>query len=727
MGSYTLNLTRLHPSDPQIQRQFEIHTAFTNCSHTLLASATTPEERSALIARALEPLRAVAHVGRASLWRNEIHAKLGLAATQIAEVCIPDLQTIQSYTKHRRPRFAWSIVSASQREALSAGVPYGGLASELYQSSPQSLALLQAIGSRALQIFPIILGDQWWGVLAFHDLNERLWDSGDLAEFQRMAELFGHVLQRWETEDALRASEASHRAMAIEHARMYQAARQQSQMVETIRQASAIVAATLDREEMIPRVLAQLARVISYDTASVQLRDGDVTEVVGSSGFANPELILGFRLPITAYERHAAIYERQEPQLITDTAAWPEFINPPLFTIRSWLGLPLIVGDQVIGMLTLDSRTTDHFTAEHVEIGMVFANQVAIALHHAQLYQREVQARARLTTLQHAVRAIVAESTSLPRMYAAVHRAVEQLMPAEAFVITLLNPHRPVVEHVYLADHAGVAPPDQDPLPGSFAEFMVHHARSLRIDDFARFTDHQFQIFGDPTDTHSGLAALIRSATRTHGLLFTQSYATSAYTDDDLAILELLAAHVATAIETAQLFAEVERLATTDSLTGLLNRRAFFLHAHQELALGERTNQPTALLMLDVDHFKQTNDTYGHQVGDRVLTALAHLLQITIRTSDIAARYGGEELIALLPRTGAAAAARVAERVRAAIAANRVTAGEQTIAVTVSVGVAVTPRGRRVDLDRLLTTADEALYQAKQRGRNQIVRMRHQP
>jgi len=204
------------------------------------------------------------------------------------------------------------------------------------------------------------------------------------------------------------------------------------------------------------------------------------------------------------------------------------------------------------------------------------------------------------------------------------------------------------------------------------------------------------------------------------GVLFTQSYTVDAYTDEDLAILELLAAHVATTLETAALFAEVTRLATVDSLTELPNRREFFRRAGQELIQVQRTRRPLSMVMLDVDRFKQINDTHGHQVGDQVIRTIAAVCRSNLRPTDVAGRYGGEEIAILLPETNRADAARTAERVRLAIEQLQITIGLKTIRVTASLGVATATATEEQSLEELLSCADNAMYLAKQRGRNQV-------
>ena len=163
---------------------------------------------------------------------------------------------------------------------------------------------------------------------------------------------------------------------------------------------------------------------------------------------------------------------------------------------------------------------------------------------------------------------------------------------------------------------------------------------------------------------------------------------------------------------------ELRRLATTDPLTGVCNRRQFTTLAHQELERAHRYDTALAVIMLDVDHFKTINDSWGHASGDEVLRTLTVTMAGELREVDILGRMGGEEFAILLPQTDLAGAWQVAERLRMAIVAMRLPVAEGVLRITASLGVAERQNGETV-FDNLLGRADRALYRAKQGGRNQ--------
>jgi two-component system, cell cycle response regulator len=180
------------------------------------------------------------------------------------------------------------------------------------------------------------------------------------------------------------------------------------------------------------------------------------------------------------------------------------------------------------------------------------------------------------------------------------------------------------------------------------------------------------------------------------------------------------------AAEQAVLNRKLQQMALHDELTGIGNRRAAMQHLQREWADVERHGQPLVCMLIDIDHFKQVNDTYGHDAGDRVLRETAQVMSGALRASDIVCRFGGEEFIAICPATGLEIAGKLGDRLRAAIAANTIAVPGFTGSVTVSVGVAGYVPDEVSSITELLKYADEALYAAKEAGRNKVCVMNMQ-
>lgn len=167
--------------------------------------------------------------------------------------------------------------------------------------------------------------------------------------------------------------------------------------------------------------------------------------------------------------------------------------------------------------------------------------------------------------------------------------------------------------------------------------------------------------------------------------------------------------------------AELSRLAVMDPLTGLTNRRYFDTAAETELRRADRQDQPVALLVFDLDHFKLVNDTHGHGTGDAVLTNLGQAWRRTLRSEDILCRVGGEEFVALLPNTCAEQAERLAERLLAVTRRQAIEVDGVNIRITTSIGIAVRPSGSGLPIADMVAAGDAALYAAKRTGRDRAV------
>lgn len=164
----------------------------------------------------------------------------------------------------------------------------------------------------------------------------------------------------------------------------------------------------------------------------------------------------------------------------------------------------------------------------------------------------------------------------------------------------------------------------------------------------------------------------------------------------------------------------MQRLAALDPLTGVYNRRFGLGRLHEEFERAVRANTPLGVLMLDIDHFKNVNDTYGHLVGDRLLKSVVGIARMILREGDILVRYGGEEFLAVLPAASTDDVRLIGERIRRAIEESSIAEGQQTIRVTVSLGGSAYPSQNVEKAEALVQFADDALYRAKDTGRKRL-------
>jgi diguanylate cyclase (GGDEF)-like protein len=226
---------------------------------------------------------------------------------------------------------------------------------------------------------------------------------------------------------------------------------------------------------------------------------------------------------------------------------------------------------------------------------------------------------------------------------------------------------------------------------------------------------------GEPPRETGGLAIvpLARADVGVIGAIVIESDEADAISRREVENVNLLGVIAARSLETAWEIEEEWRIARTDPLTGLANRRHFDEQLTRIIGESLKYGAPASLIVADVDHFKKVNDTYGHEAGDEVLKAVARVFMGCVRAEDVCARYGGEEIAILLPETTVARAQEVAERVRRAIELRTIVHDEHEIPVTASFGVAGYPESSALR-DGLFPAADRALYEAKAAGRNRV-------
>ena len=218
----------------------------------------------------------------------------------------------------------------------------------------------------------------------------------------------------------------------------------------------------------------------------------------------------------------------------------------------------------------------------------------------------------------------------------------------------------------------------------------------------------------------SMVAAPIINLNQILGIIVLGGSSQDSFNQSNIEIVSNFATQSGIAIKNAKLFSEVKKMAVTDGLTGLYNRRYFFELAEKEFERYKRYGNDITAMMFDLDDFKFLNDTYGHHVGDEVLRIVSQKCKDIVRQNDITGRYGGEEFAVLLVETGALDAYAVAERFRKSIAIRPVKIDNgKEVSITVSIGLSSVNDNVR-DIDHLMQRADKALYKAKNSGKNCI-------
>ena len=204
------------------------------------------------------------------------------------------------------------------------------------------------------------------------------------------------------------------------------------------------------------------------------------------------------------------------------------------------------------------------------------------------------------------------------------------------------------------------------------------------------------------------------------GCISLNSEQPNAFDAQDLQFFSVIGSQMATTIKHFQRFSSIKDIATFDPLTKLYNRRYFEERLALEAKKSFYSGNALSLVMVDIDHFKQVNDTYGHTMGDKVLQEIAHLLKHSLRKQDTVARYGGEEFVLILPESGLEECSMIAERIRRLVENSPIDVGKARLNVTISLGISNFPVHRVKSKEDLVKLADLALYDAKNKGRNRV-------
>lgn len=244
--------------------------------------------------------------------------------------------------------------------------------------------------------------------------------------------------------------------------------------------------------------------------------------------------------------------------------------------------------------------------------------------------------------------------------------------------------------------------------------WVLEHGATLHIGDLDRCELPIKRLADSGARSWLGTPILMYGSVR--GVLAVQSRRLDAFSADDRRLLESIGVQVSAALQNAHLY----ELAMVDGLTGLFVRRYFDARLDEEIERSRRYGAAFSLVMMDLDDFKILNDTHGHQAGDAILRAVAEVVRVQLRGVDTAARYGGEEIAMILPRTDMVSAYNLCERVRLAIAERQVAVGGAALSVTASFGIAAYPESGEGDAAELIRRADRALYRAKKTGKDRV-------
>ena len=356
---------------------------------------------------------------------------------------------------------------------------------------------------------------------------------------------------------------------------------------------------------------------------------------------------------------------------------------------------------------------------------------IALATQAREALAKKLSRYTRLQTIAEEL-SNMTDLSAIARM--AVDRTFDLIGKSDVCLLFLVDPERQELS-LFASRKRESVPSVRAKHGDQFDRYVLRTHRPLLVNDVRR--DFRFTTaVAQERDVASVIACPLLVGARPEGVLRLDSARPGVYTQDDLRFLDILLDLVSTAVTNAKLFAQTQQLAVTDSLTGLSLRRPFLEHLSRELTRSGRSREPVSVLMVDVDHFKRYNDTFGHTAGDVILKDVAEVLRAVAPPGSAVARFGGEEFAVALPRIPRYQAGDIAEEVRRRVeqqvqgrargpegesrSTRRAVESDGVRRVTVSVGVASFPDDAQAELE-LIRVADSRLYQAKHAGRNLVV------
>ncbi len=394
-------------------------------------------------------------------------------------------------------------------------------------------------------VVPIKSGEKVIGVL---DLQDDAYDAFDTIDMVAMETLAAQI------------------ATAIENARLYEEVQKQALEQTTLRKATLALTTTLERDEVIDRILAQLQEVVHYDTATVQLLQDDHLEIVGGRGFPNLEELLGITFDTKQADNpNSEVIRTQAPHVVDDApTVYPEFRRDPhaAANIRSWLGVPMLIGDHVIGMIALDKEESGFYTQEHAQLAMTFATQAAIAIENTRLFQAEHDQRRQTKALEKAA-AAVNSTLDLDQVLDRILEQVEQVVRGDAFNVMMVED-----QQAYIVRQRGYKDVKGN---NKHSDIMIENYPILKkmaqTGDSILVPDTE----ADPDWVQeegrewlrSYIATPIQVGDVTVGFLNVNGTRPGQFNQTDVRNLQAFADHVATAIENAQLYQKLRSHAET--------------------------------------------------------------------------------------------------------------------------------------------------------------------
>ncbi len=503
-------------------------------------------------------------------------------------------------------------------------------------------------------------------------------------------------------------------ALAIAHHQANERVKSVDRMINGLEETSKLLTCCLTTGEVAKKILAIATSMSNTDSGSLLLIDEKNRKVIKAYEYRRRTS------KIQEYESTARLEQGISGEILKKRTAIAvsdlvnyENVNPVAIRKKrvSVAGIPLITREKIIGILFLDSFTPRIFDQAEIEYLNLLSNHAAANLENA-LLNDILQREAKETALLYEVSQSLISTLDFDQLLKNILEHLKETFDFLNISVLLVDEEQ---QTLYTHSSISYSPEDsnlrlkigKDGITGHVAKTKaMYYSADVRKDNY--------YVSGN-NKTRSEVCFPLLIGERLIGVLDVESGKLDGFALDAIRLLSSLSAQIAIAIDNARLYAETKKLSLTDPLTSLSNRRSFDIFIDAEIRRAERYRRTFVVMMIDFDNFKNYNDKYGHTAGDVVLQKLSKIMKDIIRDVDFLCRYGGDEFVSILPETDASFALDVAERMRKKIAAQKIQPK-----VTLSIGIASFPHDAR-DKSRLIDLADQACYEAKQRGGNRVL------
>ena len=552
--------------------------------------------------------------------------------------------------------------------------------------------------SLSIVVVPIFVKYRWWGFILFDECRyERIWASSELEAFQLAANIFGAAETRARNEKNLLRRQST---------------------IELLHEIVKVALKASDIKTMAQTIVERLGELINADGCFLTLWEetNKLTIPIAAYG-PQKDIYASIQTKPGEHTFTESVLQAGHTLVIEDINSFTQIEQQNTQT-QSILVLPLIAEEKKIGAVILTFNKTHQFQEDEISICEQASALIALALEKFQAVE-SAQKRANVSETLRKASAAINENLESDKAIAQIIEQLKFVVPYDSASVQLLEGNELKIVGGSGFEMLKEVLEMRFPIPGDNPNTVViETGKPYMLGDapskYKAFREQQNQ------HIHSWLGVPLITQNKIIGLLAIDSSKPNNFTDEDIGLAVIFANQVAVALENARIFEETQEMAFLDPLTKIYNRRGLLELGQAAFEKVLNSNKKFSAIMADIDKFKNINDTYGHDAGDKVLQEFAIRCKNCVREMDLVGRYGGEEIVIFAPNIDLEVGVRVAKRLCSMIADTPFKISENlSINVTASLGVACID-ANTINLNVLINRADQAMYIAKHKGRNQV-------